>query len=246
MNLFWNYISDLDHWKASDGIAQRLGEHVAMSVGALLIATVVALPLGIAVGHSGKGDDLPILFGVLGRLLPPLGVFAYFAMKTETGTGPAFLMLVLLGMAPIMSAGYAGVRLLDRPVIESARASGMVPMQVLREIELPMAMPQLIAGVRRAAVAIVSMAAVAAYAGAKGLGRLILDGQQPEVHDYGMVATGGVLLALLAVVLDRIIAAFAASLVPPGLYATPSAALKEIQPRIAEPYVPPVPATPGY
>jgi osmoprotectant transport system permease protein len=246
MNLFWDYISDLDHWKATDGIAQRLGEHVAMSVGALLIATVVALPLGIAVGHSGKGDDLPILFGVLGRLLPPLGVFAYFAMKTETGTGPAFAMLVLLGMAPIMSAGYAGVRLLDRPVIESARATGMVPMQVLREIELPMAMPQLIAGVRRAAVTIVSMAAVAAYAGAKGLGRLILDGQQPTVHDYGMVATGGVLLALIAVLLDRIIAAFGASLVPPGLYATPSAALKEIQPRIAESYIPPVPATSGY
>ncbi|HZE66930.1 MAG TPA: ABC transporter permease [Sporichthyaceae bacterium] len=246
MNLFWNYITDLDHWKASEGIGQRLGEHVALSIGALLIATLIALPLGVAVGHSGKGDDLPILFGVLGRLLPPLGVFAYFAMKTETGSGPAFAMLILMGMAPIMSAGYAGVRLLDRPVIESARASGMVPMQILREIELPMAMPQLIAGVRRAAVAIVSMTAVAAYAGGKGLGRLIVDGQQPAVHDYGMVATGGVLIALLAVGLDRIIDGFGRSLVPPGLYATPSAALKEIQPRVAEPYAPSMSATPGY
>src|SRR5882724_11814776 len=176
MNLFWNYISDLDHWKASEGIGQRLGEHVALSIGALLIAAIVGLPLGVAVGHSGKGDDLPILFGVLGRLLPPLGVLAYFAMKTETGTGPAFIMLVLMGMAPIMSAGYAGVRLLDRPVIESARASGMVQMQTLRAIELPMATPRLITGVRRAAVAIVSMSAVAAFAGDKGLGRLIIDG----------------------------------------------------------------------
>jgi osmoprotectant transport system permease protein len=100
--------------------------------------------------------------------------------------------------------------------------------------------------VRRAAVAIVSMVAVAAYTGASGLGRLIIDGQKPAVHDYGMVATGGVLVAVLAVALDRIIAAFGATLIPPGLYATPSAALEEIQPRVAEPYVPPVPASSSY
>jgi osmoprotectant transport system permease protein len=246
MNLFWNYISDGSHWSSSDGITTRLGQHIALSVGALLIALIVAMPLGIAVGHSGKGDDLPILFGTLGRLLPPLGVLVYFAMKTETGTGPSFVIVVLMGMAPIMAAGYAGVRLLDRPVIDSARASGMLPMQILREIEIPMAMPKLIEGVRRAAVAIVSMVAVAAYTGASGLGRLIIDGQKPAVHDYGMVATGGVLVAILAVVLDRVIAAFGATLIPPGLYATPSAALEEIQPRVAEPYLPPVPASSSY
>jgi osmoprotectant transport system permease protein len=237
MNLWWDYISDGSNWSATDGITTRLGQHIALSVGALVIALIVAMPIGIAVGHSGKGDDVPILFGTLGRLLPPLGVLVYFAMKTQTGTGPAFFIIVLMGMAPIMSAGYAGVRLLDRPVIESARASGMLPMQILREIEIPMAMPKLIEGVRRAAVAIVSMVAVAAYTGASGLGRLIIDGQQPAVHNYGMVATGGVLIAVLAVVLDRAIAGFGATLIPPGLYATPSAALEEIQPRVAEPYV---------
>ncbi|HEY3603086.1 MAG TPA: ABC transporter permease subunit [Sporichthyaceae bacterium] len=246
MNLWWDYISNGSNWSASDGIATRLGQHIGLSVGALLIAFIVGMPLGIAVGHSGKGDDLPILFGTLGRLLPPLGVLVYFAMKTETGTGPSFFVVVLLGMAPIMAAGYAGVRLLDRPVIESARASGMLPMQILREIEIPMAMPKLIEGVRQAAVAIVSMVAVAAYTGASGLGRLIIDGQKPAVHDYGMVATGGVLLAVLAVALDRLIAVFGSTLIPPGLYATQSAALAEIQPRVAEPYVPSVPATHSY
>src|SRR5436305_1141206 len=103
MNLWWDYISNGSHWSASDGIATRLGQHIGLSVGALLIAFIVGMPLGIAVGHSGKGDDLPILFGTAGRLLPPLGVLVYFAMKTETGTGPAFFIVVLLGMAPIMA-----------------------------------------------------------------------------------------------------------------------------------------------
>lgn len=217
MNLFWNYISNLDNWHASGGITQRLSEHVVLALSALICAVAIALPLGIMIGHTRKGDDLPILFGALGRFVPPLGALTYFGLKFGTGNGPVFAVLVLMASAPIMSAGYRGIRLIDRSIIESGRAAGMLPGQLLREIEIPIAMADLILGVRRASVQVVAMTAVAAYAGSGGLGRLIVDGQSATVHDYGMVATGGVLLAALAVVLDLAVAAFGSGLVPIAL-----------------------------
>jgi osmoprotectant transport system permease protein len=219
MNLLWNYLCDSTHWNSDGGITQRLSEHVVLSLGALLFAGVIALPMGVVIGHSRRGDDLPILLGVLGRWLPPLGVLAYFAMKVDIGDNSAFLVLVLLAMPPMMSAGYAGVRLIDRSVVESGRAAGMLPSRVLREIEIPMAMPELVLGVRRAAAQVVAMTALAGYVGTGGLGRMIIDGQSAAVHDYGEVATGGVMLALLAVLLDAAIAAFGSGLIPPGLRA---------------------------
>jgi osmoprotectant transport system permease protein len=216
MNLLWTYLSTSSHWSGSTGILQRLSEHVVLSFSALLAAAIIAIPVGIAVGHSGRGDDVPILFWGAGRVLAPLGVLVYFAMKVGTGSGPAFFMLALLGIPPMMSAGYTGVRLVDRAVVDSARACGMLPGQVLHEVEIPIAMPALVRGVRRAAVQVIMMAAVAAYVGAGGLGRMIIDGQSPQIHDYGMIATGGVLLAVLAVAVDLLIAWFGAGLVTPG------------------------------
>lgn len=221
MNLMFTYLSDPGNWSGAGGIGERLGEHLAIALGALVVATAFALPLGVMVGHSRRGDDLPILFGLLGRLLPPLGVFAYFAMKADGGTMPAFVVIVLMTASPIMHAAYSGVRLVDRNAVESARAAGMLPPVVLREVELPMAMPALIRGVRRAAVAAVAMTAVAAYFGASGLGRLILDGQSPEIRDYGMVAAGGLLLAVLSVVVHLVVTAIGKELIPPGLSARP-------------------------
>lgn len=219
MNLMFGYLFDAGNWTGPGGLGQRLGEHLAISLGALLVAAAIALPLGVMVGHSRRGDDLPILFGAAGRLLPALGVLAYFAMKTDGGTAPAFLVVVLLTASPIMSAAYTGVRLVDRAAVESARAAGMLPPVVLREVELPMAMPALVRGVRRGAVAAVAMTAVAAYVGAGGLGRLILDGQTAEIRNYGMVAGGGLLLAVVAVVVHLMLVAAGKELIPPGLSA---------------------------
>lgn len=221
MNLMWNYLSDPGNWTGAGGIGERLGEHLALSFGALLVAAAFALPLGVMVGHSRRGDDLPILFGTLGRLLPPLGVLLYFAMKTDLGTAPAFVVIVLMTAAPMMSAAYTGVRLVDRAAVESARAAGMLPPVVLREVELPMAMPALARGVRRAGVTAVAVTAVAAYVGAGGLGRLIIDGQAEQVRNYGMVATGGLLLAAIAVVVHLMLVAVGKELIPEGLSARP-------------------------
>lgn len=221
MNLMWSYLSDPGNWTGAGGIGERLGEHLALSVGALLVAAAFALPLGVMVGHARRGDDLPILLGMLGRLLPPLGVLVYFAMKTDLGTAPAFVIIVLMTASPMMSAAYTGVRLVDRAAVESARAAGMLPPVVLREVELPMAMPDLARGVRRAGVTAVAVTAVAGYVGAGGLGRLIVDGQSEQIRNYGMVAAGGLLLAVVAVVVHLMLVALGKELIPEGLSARP-------------------------
>lgn len=217
MNLMWDYLSNGDNWNGSGGIADRTMEHVALSVGALLIAAVIALSIGTLVGHGRRGDDLPIALGTLGRLMAPLGVFCYFALKFDTGNDAVLLALVLLAIPPMMTAAYTGVRLVDAAAVESARAAGMLPGQVLRQVEIPMALPDLIEGIRKSSRQVVAMAAVGAFVGAGGLGRLIIDGQSDEFRDYGMVATGGVLIALLAVVLDGLIVLIGHQFSSPGL-----------------------------
>ena len=217
MNLMWDYLSNGDNWNGSGGIADRAMEHIALCLGALLIAAVIALSIGTMVGHGRRGDDLPIALGTLGRLVAPLGVFCYFALKFDTGSDAVLFALVLLAIPPMMTAAYTGVRLVDAAAVESARAAGMLPGQILRQIEIPMALPDLIEGIRKSSRQVVAMAAVGAFVGAGGLGRLIIDGQSDEFRDYGMVATGGVLIALLAVILDGLIVLIGHQFVSPGL-----------------------------
>jgi osmoprotectant transport system permease protein len=217
MNLMWDYVSNGGNWGGHGGIAHRSFEHLGLSVGALLIAALVALPVGTMVGHGRRGDDLPIALGTLGRLMAPLGVFCYFALKIDTGNDAVLFALVLLAMPPMMTAAYTGIRLVDQAAVDSARAAGMLPSQILRQVEVPMASPDLIGGVRKSSRQVVAMTAVGAFVGAGGLGRLIIDGQSSEIHDYGMVATGGVLIALLAVILDGLIVLIGRQFTPPGL-----------------------------
>ncbi len=217
MNLMWNYLSDADNWAGSGGIGDRILEHLMLSLGALLIAALIAFPIGLMVGHGRRGDDVPITLGAIGRLVAPLGIFCYFALKIDTGNDAVLLGLVLLAVPPMMTAAYTGIRLVDAAAVESARAAGMLPSQILRSVEVPMALPDLVEGVRKSTRQVVAMAAVAAFVGADGLGRLIIDGQSDEFRSYGMVATGGVLIAILAVLLDAIIVAVGHHFTSPGL-----------------------------
>jgi osmoprotectant transport system permease protein len=217
MNLMWDYLSSGDNWGGDGGIADRILEHLALCLGALVLAALVALPIGTMIGHGKRGDDLPIALGTLGRLMAPLGVFCYFALRIDTGDGSVLFGLFLLAIPPMMTAAYTGVRLVDRAAVESARAAGMLPSQILRQVEIPMALPDLLAGVRKSTRQVVAMAAVAAFVGAGGLGRLIIDGQSDDIRDYGMVATGGVLIAVVAVLLDSVIVVAGHRFTSPGL-----------------------------
>lgn len=224
MNLMWDYLTDGDNWSGDGGIAARVVEHLALCLGSLLLAGLVALPVGTMIGHGKRGDDLPIALGTLGRLMAPLGVFCYFALRIDTGNSSVVFALFLLAVPPMMSAAYTGVRLVDGAAVESARAAGMLPGQILRQVEIPMALPDLLAGIRKSSRQVVAMAAVGAFVGADGLGRLIIDGQNEDIHDYGMVATGGVLIGVVALVLDGLIVAIGYRFTSPGLTARAVAA----------------------
>jgi osmoprotectant transport system permease protein len=215
MDLLWSYLTDAGNWSGRTGIGHRLLEHIGFTVTALLIAALVALPLGVAIGHSRRGSDLAIMIGGTGRAVPALGLLAYLVLKTDNSDGPILVVLAVLGVPAMLAASYGGVRRVNRHVVESARAAGMQPHQVLTQVEIPAALPTILAGIRASACQVVAATTLAAYVGGGGLGRLIVDGL--AVRQYGVMATGAVLVAAVALVLDLALRGAERAVVSPGV-----------------------------
>lgn len=215
MNL--SYLFDAAHWGLTTpgGFPQLLLSHLAYVALALLIGTVIALPVGLYIGHTGRGSFLAINAGNAGRSLPTLGLLMLMVTLLGLGLTPVLIALTVLVIPPILTSAYAGMRSLDPRVVNAARAMGMRPWQVLTRVELPMALPVLMSGLRSAALQVVATATVAAAVGLDGLGRLLIDGL--AVNDYSRVLAGAVVVALLAVVLDLILAFAQRLIVSPGL-----------------------------
>lgn len=215
MNL--SYLFDAAHWGLTTpgGFPQLLLSHLAYVALALLIGTVIALPVGLYIGHTGRGSFLAINAGNAGRSLPTLGLLMLMVTLLGLGLTPVLIALTVLVIPPILTSAYAGMRSLDQRVVNAARAMGMRPWQVLTRVELPMALPVLMSGLRSAALQVVATATVAAAVGLDGLGRLLIDGL--AVNDYSRVLAGAVVVALLAVVLDLILAFAQRLIVSPGL-----------------------------
>src|ERR671933_2506712 len=170
------WLASPTHWVGSDGIPTRIGEHLLLSGLATLVAVLVALPLGIFFGHTGRGGFFAVNVANLGRALPSIALLALalpvaFALKLGLGFWPTFLALVPLGIPAILTNSYVAVREVDRDVVEAARGMGLRERQVLMRVELPIAAPIIIAGVRNAAVAIVATATLGAVVAGGGLGR---------------------------------------------------------------------------
>lgn len=201
------WLGDLAHYRGVDGVPHRLAEHLMLSGAAMGIAMLLALPLGACIGH---GRRAPLLGAVLlagtnaSRAVPVFAVLVLLA-ATPVGFGnrATVLALVLFALPPLATNAYIGVRGVDRSVLEAARGNGMSGGQVLRRVELPLAMPLLAAGVRSAAVQVVATATLAAYVGGGGLGRLIADGFGRA--DPAQTAAGGVLVAALALAVELVL-----------------------------------------
>ena len=206
-----DYLSDSTHWSGADGIPHRILEHVQYSFGALLIVLLIALPLGLYVGHTGRGA-----LGIAGvanalRALPTFGLLIFVVIGLSdylsgdfTYTGPSLLVLVILGIPAVLSNTYAGVQNVDPAARDAARGMGMTSLQVLWRVEVPNALPLIISGVRSAILQIVATATIAAYVSLGGLGRFIVDGLAQR--DYAQMATGALLVAVLALALDLLLA----------------------------------------
>ena len=204
-------------WAAGSSIPHRLLEHVEYTLLALVISAVIALPIGLLIGHTTRGAFLAINIGNAGRSLPTFGLLSLMVTLVGIGVLPVLVALVVLAVPPILAATYAGIRSVDRSAVDAAEGMGMRPLQVLFRAEVPMALPLIIGGLRSAVLQVCATATVAAYVGLGGLGRLLVDGL--SVNEYDQVFAGALLVALLAVGLDLAGAALERSVVSPGVRA---------------------------
>lgn len=221
------WLSASSTWQGPDGIPIRLAEHLAISVPAVLVAFLVGFPLGAWVGHTGRFTALAINTANLGRAVPSYAVLAIvlpisLAVSPELGLSviPTFTAMTLLAVPPILIGAYAGIRGVDRELVEAARGVGLREQEVLVDLELPLALPVVIGGLRTAAVQVVATATLGAVVAYGGLGRYIVDGIAR--NDDGRLLGGVVLVAGLALAVEGVLALAQRALLPRGLRLAPA------------------------
>jgi osmoprotectant transport system permease protein len=213
----FDYLLDPAHWDldAPGSIPNLILSHLGYTGLALLFGALIALPVGLYIGHTGKGSFIAINAGNAGRSLPTLGLLMLMVTLLGLGLLPVLIALTVLVIPPILTSAYAGMRNVDQRVVDAARGMGMHPWQVLTRVELPMALPVMLSGFRNGALQVVATATVAAAVGLGGLGRLLIDGL--AVNDYSRVLAGAIVVAALAVLVDLFLALIQRLIVSPGL-----------------------------
>jgi osmoprotectant transport system permease protein len=215
------WLTDPVQWSGPDGIPTRVMQHLGYTVVTLLIAAVIAIPLGFLVGHTGRGRFLVSMANSL-RAVPSLGLL--FAISLWVGPKihgslafviPSIIVLVLLAIPPILSGTYAGIDGVDPAARDAARGMGMRGSEVLRKVELPCALPLLISGLRSAALQVIATTTIASSVSLGGLGRYLIDGLAS--NQYEVMAGGAVCVAALALLVDLLMAGLQRAVVSPGL-----------------------------
>jgi osmoprotectant transport system permease protein len=206
-------LNDPYNWTRTDGILDLLVQHMTISAVAVAAAMVIAIPVGVVLGHTGRGGGFTVALSNVSRAVPTLALLTVFAV-TPIGFGPraTTIALALFAVPPILTNTYVGFREVDRDVVEASRAMGLSGRQVVLQAELPLAAPLLMTGVRTAAVQVVATATLAALVAGGGLGRIINLGFGQQ--DYGVVLAGALLVAVLAVLTELVLAALSWTLTP--------------------------------
>jgi osmoprotectant transport system permease protein len=192
------FFSNHKYWSGQDSIPTRLLQHVQYSLLALGIAGAIGLPVGLVTGHTGRGGNVLAFVATAARALPSFGLLVLLTILLGLGLTPVMVPLVFLAVPPMLVTTYEAIRSVDRSLVDAARGMGMGPLRVLFQVELPVALPLVLSGIRSSAIQIVSTATIAAYVSFGGLGRYIVDGLYQE--DYNQVVGGAILVAGLAVV----------------------------------------------
>ncbi|MCQ4212746.1 MULTISPECIES: ABC transporter permease [Streptomyces] len=203
----YDWLSTGANWQGEKGVWHRLAEHLYFSGVALGVACLIALPLALWLGHIGKGGALAINVSNVGRAVPTLAVLVLLTLTPlgRHGDIPTLIALVLFAVPPLLTNAYVGMREVDRSVVEAARGMGMSGGQVFARVELPLAYPLVMTGLRSAAVQVIATATLAAMAGEGGLGRIITAGF--NLQDTPQVVAGAVLVAALALVVEGVFVA---------------------------------------
>lgn len=208
--------------KHTGDIVARTLEHLEYTFIAVLVAALIAIPVGMWVGHTGQGTFVAVNLAGAARAIPTLGllylIVLWLGPKISGDLAfviPNLIVLIVLAIPPILSGTYAGIAEVDPAARDAAKGMGMRPLQVLFKVELPCALPLLFSGLRSALLQVVATATIAATAGLGGLGRFLIDGL--AVRDYPQMAAGAVLVAVLALLIDAVMAGVQRLLTSPGI-----------------------------
>ena len=197
----WGWLTYAD---PTDGMVARLVEHLQYTAGGVVLACLIGLPVGLLLGHLGKGGTLAINLSNIGRAIPTLGVVVLFAVSPLGASLLSLsLALALFALPPVLTNTYVGMREVDREAIQAARGMGMSSGQVFRQVELPLAFPLIAAGVRSAVLQVIATAVLAAAVGGGGLGRFLIDGLGSQ--DYPQLQAGAIVVAGLALIVELVL-----------------------------------------
>lgn len=215
LGLVLRWLTDPEHWRGSDGIPTRLAEHLHLSIESVAIGALIALPVGIALGHYGRFGTLAINISNIGRAIPSFGFLVIAFQVFGLGDLPIILALTALAIPPMVTNSYVALREVDPDVKEAARGMGYRELAQVLRVELPLAVPLIMAGVRTSAVQVVATATLAALIAGGGLGRYIIDGLATQ--DYVKTAAGALLVAALALATEVSLSSLERVLVPRGI-----------------------------
>lgn len=207
------YLNDPFNWTRTGGILELLGQHLRISVLAVLIGLAIALPVGVVLGTSGRGGGGVVVLSNVSRAVPTLALLTLFAVSPiGFGARATTIALAVFAVPPILTNTYVGFRGVDADVREAARGMGMSRGQVIRRVEFPLALPLVMTGVRTAAVQVVATASLAALVAGGGLGRIVALGFGQQ--DYGQIIAGAFLIAVLALLTEVVLVAVSWAITP--------------------------------
>ncbi len=241
MDLFLSalrWIVDPAHWESGSRsplpIQDRLVEHLAYTGVAMVIAALIALPLGFYIGHTGRGRQFVIAFTGAMRALPTLGllffllmVFGYWLSFDTAPIVGATIAFVVLAIPSMLAGAYSGLESVDRQTIDAARANGMTEWQILTKVEIPLGLPLIVGGLRAGVLQVIATVTIASYAGLGGLGRIITSGI--GLNNYDLILGGALLVTALALLVDGIFAIIQRTTATPGPPRTRPAARRRTQ-----------------
>lgn len=209
------FIVDPANLWGDKGIMPRLLDHLLYTGVSMFVALLIGLPLGLLVGHTGRGRNIVVAVSSAARAMPTLGLLLFIVLFTGLGLGPLIVVLVILAIPPVLAGAYSGLESVNRQTIDAARAIGMNEWQILFRVEIPLGLPLILGGVRSATLQVIATATIAGYVGLTGLGRFLIEGL--ALRQYSTALVGAILVALLALVVDSVLALIQKALQPRGV-----------------------------
>jgi osmoprotectant transport system permease protein len=225
MSVFWHaflqsfvWLNDPLNWTNPDGILVRIREHMWISLAAVTIGVVVAVPIGVWLGHTGRGGGLVVAVANLTRAIPTVALLIIFPLTLGLGQGPIILALAIFAIPPLLANAYLGVREVDPEVRDAARGMGLSGWQMVTRVELPLAVPYLLGGFRTAAVQVVATATLAAFVNGGGIGMIISRGFGLGINSGGdQMVAGALIVIVLCLAVEGVLAAVQRLVTPRAL-----------------------------